>query len=291
MLTIENQHLRVRVKPLGAELCSIFSKKLEQEIMWQPGDEIWNHSSMLLFPNPGRICRDRTIIDGKVRPATMHGFAYNQQFEVVDHREDLLTLRLSANDYTRESFPYEFTLDVTFRLEGDVLYQELAVSNKDSRKMYFCLGAHPGFYLPMMVGESGNDYVLRFDRKQNVKRFATEKGTMLLTGEKTPFLEDATDVQLNEDFFNGGSILLDGVEADTVTLLSLKSGHFVELGIKGFPYMCLWGNPVRNAVICIEPWCGTSDLAGTNQVWETKLGIESADIGETFTRTLRFRAE
>lgn len=154
--------------------------------------------------------------------------------------------------------------------------------------MHFCIGAHPGFYLPLELGESGNDYIIRFDRPQNMNHLQLEKGTNLLTGEKKPFLQGETDVQLSEDYFNNGSLLLDGVEADSVTLLSKKSGHYVKMGIKGFPYMCLWGNAARNYMICIEPWCGTSDMANHDHIWEHKLGIEHVDAGEEFVRALTF---
>ena len=43
------------------------------------------------------------------------------------------------------------------------------------------------------------------------------------------------------------------------------------------------------SIMCIEPWCGVSDLAGTDHVWETKLGIESVDVGDVFERTMTFR--
>ena len=74
-----------------------------------------------------------------------------------------------------------------------------------------------------------------------------------------------------------------------ITLLSKKSGRFVEMGIKDFPFMCLWGVPDKMQILSIEPWCGTSDLTNTDHVWETKLGIEKAEVGGTWTRTLTFR--
>ena len=63
----------------------------------------------------------------------------------------------------------------------------------------------------------------------------------------------------------------------------------MEMGIKDFPYMCIWGVPDKMQILSIEPWCGTSDLTDTDHVWEHKLGIEKAEIGDTWTRTLTFR--
>lgn len=61
------------------------------------------------------------------------------------------------------------------------------------------------------------------------------------------------------------------------------------MGIRNFPYMCLWGVGSKMQILCIEPWCGMSDLTHTDHVWETKLGIEKAEVGETFVRTLTYR--
>jgi galactose mutarotase-like enzyme len=286
---IENSELRVRIDSKGAELQELFSKKDGYEYMWQPGQEIWDHHSLILFPNPGRIALSRVIISGKVYPARMHGFAHEMEFSPLESTRENLTLELSASEYTKKYFPYEFTLRVIFSLQGKTLVQKFEVINRDSRTMYFSLGAHPGFYCPIDIGETGDDYVLRFSPAQRLNRLILEKGTRLLTGKKELFLNGETDIQLGDHFFDAGPMLFDGLAADSIILLSLKSGRFIELGVKDFNYLCLWGAANRMSVICVEPWCGISDLAGTDHVWETKLGIEKAEPGVTFTRFLIFK--
>lgn len=287
---IENDKLRVGVATLGAELTSIYSKVTEKEYMWQPGAEIWPVHSLLLFPNPGRIAHDRTIIGGKVYPATMHGFAKDMEFTAVDATCEKLVLELAANEDTRFFLPYEFVFRVIFELKDDILEQRFEVVNKDDKDVYFCLGAHPGFYCPIELGESGDDYVLRFDPPQQFNRNETEKGTRLLTGKKTPVvLENGTDMFVGEKFFNDDPKLFSEITADTVTLLSKKSGRFVEMGIKDFPYMCLWGVPDKMQILSIEPWCGMNDLTDTDHVWEHKPGIQKAEVGSMWKGKLTFR--
>ena len=106
MISIENKYLKVCIKELGAELCGIYSKETELEYMWQPGFEIWDHSSLTLFPNNGRIYKDRAIIGGKVYRETMQGFAKFQVFDVVEKTEDKAVLELSANETTKLYLPY-----------------------------------------------------------------------------------------------------------------------------------------------------------------------------------------
>ena len=287
---LENDKLKVRVSSFAAELQGIWSKETEKEYMWQPGAEIWNTHSILLFPNPGRIAHDRIIVGGKVYPATMHGFAKDMEFTAAEVGAEKRVLELASNEDTKFFLPYEFLFRVIFELKGDVLEQRFEIVNKDDKDVYFCLGAHPGFYCPIELGESGDDYVLRFDPPQQMLRTETEAGPRLLTGKTTPFeLENGTDMFVGEKFFNDDPKLFSNVKADTITLLSKKSGRFVEMGIKDFPYMCLWGVPDKMQILSIEPWCGTSDLTDTDHVWEHKLGIEKAEIGGTWTRTLTFR--
>lgn len=130
---LENSFLKIEVSSLGAELTSLYSKKTEIEYLWQPGYDIWPHHSMLLFPNPGRISGDRTIIGNKIYPATMHGFANDMNFEIVESCKERLLLEISQTEETLKSFPYKFRLQVEFLLDGEIVYQKFKVINEDIR--------------------------------------------------------------------------------------------------------------------------------------------------------------
>lgn len=288
-IRLENNEVRIEVAPRGAELQSLYSKRTRREYLWQPGGELWAHHSMLLFPNAGRICRDRILVDGREYPAMMHGFAHEMEFEMVRVCEDELWLGLSSNAYTRSYFPYEFRLLVGYRLEGDTVFWQLRVQNRGDQELYFSIGAHPGFYCPIVLGESADDYVLCFDRPQEMNLLEMEEKTRLLTGAEQKFLHGKREIPLSEGFFDQGPMLLGGVNADTLTLKSRRSGSFVEMGISGFPYLCLWGPPGKMALIAVEPWCGISDPMDTDHIWEKKRGIEHVGVGETFERVLTLR--
>ncbi len=286
---LENEKLTVRVCSLGAELTGLYSKETGLEYLWQPGAEIWPHSSLLLFPNAGRIAHDRILVDGKVYPAMMHGFASMQEFTCTHHSAERLVLELTDSGYTRKYFPYSFCLQVEFLLEGDRLTQNFHVRNRDEKPLYYCLGAHPGFYCPIGLNEKAEDYKLVFDRPQKLDLLHMQENTRLVTGEKTPYLVDETTIPLGDHFFDNGPMLFDGMDAQTVTLRSEKSGRFVEFGINGFPYLCLWGVPTQMSIIAIEPWIGTSDRYDTDHVWEKKPGIRQVAVGKEKTHTLTFR--
>jgi len=289
MYQIKNDQLSVCVSSVGAQLKSLYSHVTDMEYLWQPGHETWPHSSMLLFPNAGRIARGRVIIRGKVYPANMHGFANDMPFTLVEHNDSKLLLELQDNEITRKYYPYAFRLQVEFELKEDRLIQSFRVINDDAESMVYCLGAHPGVYCPLVLGEKAEDYSLTFDRPQNLDKMELEENTRLLTGNKTPYLQNETTVPLHDHFFDNGPMVFEGMDAGSITLRSGTSGRFVEMGIQGFPHLCLWGVPTRMSLIAIEPWIGTSDRVDTDHIWEHKPGIQTVQPGEENIHTLTFR--
>ena len=289
MYQIKNDKISASVSNVGAQLTSLYSPITDMEYLWQPGYDTWPHSSMLLFPNPGRIAHDRTVIGGKVYPATMHGFANDMPFTLIEHSKEKLVLELKDNDHTRKYYPYAFRLRVEFILKEDTLIQNFRVINDDNKPVYYCLGAHPGFYCPLVLGEKADDYSLVFDCPQNLDQMELEENTRLLTGNKKAYLNNETTIPLHDHFFDNGPMLFEGMDAATVTLQSKKTGCFVEFGIRGFPNLCLWGVPTRMSLIAVEPWIGTSDRIDTDHIWEKKPGIQTVQPGKENTHTLTFR--
>lgn len=287
MFILENDSLKITVESVGAQLTGLYSKVTDTQYLWQPGYETWPHSSMLLFPNPGRIAHGRTIIGGKTYPANMHGFANDLPFALVEQTADRLVLELRDNETTKKYYPYSFRLQVEFMLQKDMLIQNFHVYNEATEPLYYCLGAHPGFYCPLVLGEKAEDYSLVFSQPQKLYKQELEENTRLLTGNKSVYLDNAREIPLHDHFFDGGPMLFEGMNAKTVTLRSKTSGRFVEMGIEGFPHLCLWGVPTRMSLIAIEPWIGTTDRVDTDHVWEHKPGIQKIETAQTHTLTFR----
>ena len=167
------------------------------------------------------------------------------------------------------------------------LIQKFIVINDGTGDMSFSLGAHPGFFCPVDIHENTSDYVLEFDRPQHIYRFETEDVTKLLLHQKKSLIE-GTEIQLSDSFFSDGPKLLGGIDADWIRLQSKKSDCGVQVGIKDFTYMALWGLAQRMTFICLEPWCGTSDFVDTDHVWETKIGNEHLEAGGKWMRQLEY---
>ena len=60
------------------------------------------------------------------------------------------------------------------------------MKNIDDQKIYFSIGAHPGFNCPLLEGESMEDYVLEFEKEEVLDKMCLDNG--LILEEKQPFL-------------------------------------------------------------------------------------------------------
>ncbi len=285
--SLSNGILSIRVNSKGAQLMSLYHEAKQKEYLWQ-GDPVgWADRALLLFPACSRIAGNRVTVRGREYFLPTQGFAKNLEFDLLEQEETHLTLQLTADAYTMSMFPYAFRLQIRFSLEGETVRETFRVMNDGEDDMSFSLGSHPGFFCPIDLREETADYVLEFDREQNIHRIETQSVTKLLLHESKPFIVGKT-LALNDDFFADGPKLLSGLDADWIRLKSQKSGQYVQMGIRGFPYMALWGLNQRMTFICLEPWCGTSDYADTDHVWETKPGNEHIAPGGVFERELCF---
>lgn len=285
---LENEKVRIKVASMGAQLRSLYNKELNMEYLWQAAEEIACPYSMLLFPVCGRTADNRVIIRGKQYPLGMHAFAKDMEFSCISSSSTELLLELKANEKTLSMFPYLFKLIVHFTLDGEIIREHFEVVNEGDDEMHFSLGLHPGFFCPLELNETAEDYELRFDSKQSIYKFLMVPATRLYTHETEPFLEGDT-FRYYSTLFNDGPKMLGGADAKSVTYVSRKSGRFVKMGMEGFPFMCLWGALERLSVAVVEPWCGTTDFSDTDHVWEHRFGNEHLAAGKSFEREVTFQ--
>ncbi|NJK61203.1 MAG: aldose epimerase, partial [Oscillatoriales cyanobacterium SM2_1_8] len=103
----------------------------------------------VLFPICGNLAGDRYTLDGQTYALPQHGFARNRPWQVVAQSVDdegaQLTVGLTASPETRTGYPFDFDLQLTYRLQGAALVLTATVANHGDRPLPFCLGFHPYF--------------------------------------------------------------------------------------------------------------------------------------------------
>ena len=185
---------------------------------------------------------------------TRHGFAKRAVFAPADQGGANLTLRMTDTPESRESYPFSFRFDVSYVLEGDTLAVVYAVENRGHETMYFGIGGHPGFRVPLEEGKGFEDYRLTFAQPSQPCRVLLSDNYML-SGHDAPYpLEDGTTLPLRHGLFDDDAIILKNFER-TMTLSAGEGTHGLTLSCPQMRYLGIWHQPKTDApYVCLEPW-------------------------------------
>ena len=164
LYTIENKKLTVQIASMGAELMSILSKD-GCEYLWQGDAKYWSDRALNIFPYVARLNGGKYYLDGELHEMAIHGIAPYREFNVTENDGTRMVFELRADEKTRAEYPRDFVFRIVYALEGKTLTVSFRCENLDGKTMYFGLGGHPGFNVPLAPGKSFEDYRLRFAEK------------------------------------------------------------------------------------------------------------------------------
>ncbi|TJY40765.1 aldose epimerase [Cohnella pontilimi] len=103
----------------------------------------------VLFPICGQLREGRYEWEGHVYPMKNHGVARTSVWEVeqtgANHTSAWITLVLRSNEETKISYPFDFELRFTYRLQDEQLSIEQSYSNRSGQPMPMVTGFHPYF--------------------------------------------------------------------------------------------------------------------------------------------------
>lgn len=278
---IENQYLKIGVKQVGAELCSILNKRTGTEHIWQADPDIWSSHAPNLFPVIGVLKDGKYLYEGVEYEMPKHGFVrHNKDVSLKHSSENYLNFLLTHSGETRKIYPFKFQFEITFKLKDKNLEVSHKVSNLDEKIMYFSLGGHPAFNAPLQEDEEYEDYYLEFDRK--MKLDSLRLGKKGLVSKKTKTILDKEDkIQLNRHLFDKDALIFREIPSKKVSLKSQKLGEVLTVEYSDFKNLGIWAKPGA-PFVCIEPWLGIADFEDTDQNIESKKDILKLEPGEDF---------
>lgn len=249
---ISNRYIQAVLSDTGAELRSV--KKDGGEYLWNGDAAYWPERSPVLFPYVGRFTDGKYLLNGRELEMGIHGFARKLPFAVVYQEEDGITFELRDNGETFRMYPYHFILQISYELQENEIIITYRVSNGSRETMYFGIGGHPGFRVPLDEGLAFSDYYLEFGGASRPDRVG-HTPACFLSGKDTEFsLEEGRKIRLTHTMFDDDAIVLQNM-ADEVTLKSDKGSRRVRVSYPDMPYLGLWHAPGTEApYICIEPW-------------------------------------
>ena len=283
MYTIENDSLKVIINPAGAELSSIINKTNGLEYMWSGDAKFWAKRSPVLFPIVGTLRNNTYFYNENSYQLSRHGFARDMNFGVTSQDAASVTFTIENNEQTLTVFPFHFTFSIKYILQENRLHVTYAVINKGTDKMYFSVGGHPAFKVPIAEGLTYEDYYLLFNKMENAGRWPISKEG-LIESQPIPLLDNTDRLQLTKKLFYEDAVVFKALQSDEVQLRSDKNAAGLSFTFKDFPFLGIWA--AKDAgFVCIEPWCGIADSVNTNQDIKQKEGIIALDAGNLFERT------
>lgn len=261
IITLQNEFLTVQIHKKGATLWSVKDEK-NTEYLWQGDSNYWTGRAPNLFPYIARMTNKQYVLNGKTYHMNIHGFARDMVFEGEQISDQQAVFTIQNTEETYQQYPYEFRFSIIYELDGPKLAITYKVQNKDEKEMYFGVGGHPGFNVPLSADECFEDYYLEFESKADVKRVGFSEDCFV-TGELLKFeLQDGVKLPLHHNLFDDDAIVLTDM-ARSIVLASEKSGKKLIVSYPNMKYLGIWHMPKTDApYVCIEPWSSLPSRKG-----------------------------
>lgn len=277
---LKNNKLKVCVTSLGGGLKSIMDED-GIEYIWQGDKKYWAGQAPHLFPYVGRLTDGKYTFQGKEFEMGTHGFARFQEFDAKEEGNRII-FTLNDNDALKLQYPFSFCFSIIYELEGNVLKQTYRVKNTGNQNMYFAVGGHPGFNVPLEKGLSFEDYRLEFEHPASTWQVGMSD-TCYVNGKDELFnLDEGRILPLRHELFNRDAIVLKHMDR-SVKLYSNMGRKSVTVTYPNMPYLGLWHTPNTDAgFVCIEPWSAIPSRDGIVEELTQKADMISLKPGKEY---------
>lgn len=251
---------------------------LDRDTLHDPAKNV-RGGNPVLFPICGPLENGAYVLpDGREYWMNQHGLARNKAWEVAaaECRQDsaLITLALTDDDETRQSYPFQFRLVFTYIIERGQITIEQIYGNCSKESMPFYAGFHPYFHAPGCKAAS-----LRISAPAY------------------------TDIKSGQVYENTGKLDLNSKEETNLVFSDLggqeawfarEDGSLITVKYDpDFRYIVLWALKDRD-FLCVEPWMGTNYdlnrgkavLLGPGEEVRTTVSYKHTVIHNDFTKKI-----
>lgn len=254
---LDNGEIKIKVDSHGAELRSLSDCKSGREYMWCGDAAYWGRVSPVLFPLVGSYRDGQCRHNGRLLRMSQHGFARDMEFMLTEQSGEEIWFCLTDKENTWESYPFAFSLEIGYRLSGRSVKVMWRVFNPSKEEMYFSIGGHPAFAVPVREKDRITCY-LAFDGVEKLWVRGL-KGGLAVKELHTLMLEKDRTLPVTEELFAQDALVIENSQTGKVQLLSEDKKPYLTV-VFDAPLFGVWTPPGKNApFICIEPWYGRCD--------------------------------
>lgn len=280
--TLENNRLFITIDDHGAELSRIYDKLNGRDVLWDADPKYWKRHSPILFPNVGRHFGANYLHKGVSYPSKAHGFARDTDFVLVEKTKSSITHRITSTEETRRDYPFDFTLEVTQTLKDNEILIAWTVTNTGDDTMYFTIGGHPAFKVPILPDTRYSDYKLLFHLSENPAYLLVDKETGTILKDQTLQLSLTNGAcPLTDHMFDNDALVFDHL-IDWAGIGYPDGTPYVSVTCPGFSNFGIWA-AVNAPFVCLEPWLGRADDYGFTGELSDKPDINKLPKGKSFS--------
>lgn len=237
----------------------------QHDHFWERGNASLPGGFPFIFPICARIARDGVfgnyLYDGEIYNLPIHGFASRMPWQVVMDKttEDTITLKLEANADTLKVYPWQFCIELEYKVTDNQVQCRQTYINNDDKAMPYYGGFHPYFLTPQ--AQNGKEKVML--NYQPTRRFKYNADLTDLVGTQPLFSLPASisDPIINEQLVELGT-------NKTTTLSYAEQGFELKIEAFGvedknmFSYVQLYTQDTQ-PFICVEPWMSFPNALNT----------------------------
>lgn len=280
---ISNGRITASVDSHGAELKSLRDAVTEEEYMWCGDPAYWGKTSPVLFPFIGKLKDGEYRFLGETYKMSKHGFARDMEFKLVSHEATEVWFLLEADEATMQMYPFNFRLEIGYRLEDKKLRVLWRVDNPSEETIYFSIGGHPAFNCPLYKEDQRADYYMEFDA-ECIRCTVIEPDGLIGDQNVVYELEDGR-LPVKSELFERDAMVMEGSQLHRISLLTPDKEAYLKVEFDT-PVVAVWTpDGIEAPFVCIEPWYGLCDFA------DFKGTLEERKWGNEIAPGKRFAAE
>jgi len=274
LVTIANEHLKVAVSSVGAEIQSIVDEK-GRERMWQGDPAFWTGRAPILFPVAGGFRDDHYELDGIRYDMPKHGFVRRAEWQLEKETDTCAAFLMQEK---HPGFPFDYDLRAIYTLEGKALQVSYQVCSRDERPFYFSVGCHEAYAVP----EGIEAYEIVFDEEEQLASYILQGNCNL---HDTLMIHEKTNVMpLKTEYFAVDALVFRNLKSKGVVLQGGSEGRKIRVDFPDHPVLMFWQKPGAS-YICIEAWCNGPDFIDAPADIAKKPGFMRLEKGHKITRT------
>lgn len=269
-----NDYLSLEINEDGGCLKSIYDKRRDQELLYQPLENSWKGQDIFIFPFIARLKDGSYEVDGKEYRMKNHGLLRYMKAEMhlLDNGDIMACFH--SDETTLSQYPFAFKAYSLYHLYKNRIDISYHIQNTDDKIMPFSVGAHPAFMLPGTKKEdefdiSGN--TVFFEKQMNLERILQDEAACFNIKEID--YKDTDRIELSKEFFREISTLILKAEKIDKVILSKKDGSKIIIHKGSIPYLALWSDQKWGNYVAIEPWDGLPDYIDAEKEMKEKKGI------------------